>query len=686
MDKLAKKFSNMKTSVTNSVSKSAAPVAKQPDLDILLGNELGRKLFQLFLKELNNSVDTLLTIYLICSSFQTRRREDREQNKRILEKTYTNCFVNNRVPFLNHELKQKLADTLQKATYNEAIFIAAKTEIKEILEFEYLPKFMQTKHYQEYLLHLAKSQQQHSTSSLKVSSDKSSIDQFNQEQMKQSSFVIPNVPSQQKQLKHSKSQSQATTTATTKVKVPASSANKLNKTSMSIASNRSGNLNESTLSLNLAKKPLKLSASQQIPPNPYHVIGKCIPVSAQDSEIQSMVSSDMQYSDSDQAKHKHHLPKLDKHIKQNIMANKNVSINQAEDQVPADMQPSKGRLDAKKMPVPIQETDPKRFFEILCSKLERVQQDEAPDSSENINVNFSRSLAQTYHDPNMTTCQDEHHHNKVNSKVKASPYKSSKANRNSEMITGSFISNEMPQLNTTSYLNRSTNYSFNAKQPVNVVSQGGPKRSLNPYEQQNHHFYQLTSTSKEVDIDSHNNRHHHHHHNNHHHHHQKPLCENQDSGVASTRSIASIDRVSDWLTTSESNNEKSQKQAPPPTLPSNPKCVETMEKVEEKVKTTVAYYLPGEDLAYISTFNGKYLTLAQFKQLITKKGQFRYFFKTKSDLLDEECVVFQEATDDAAFVPMFNNKVIAKIEKLSNNTSHHNNSSIVNNSSIANNA
>ena len=46
----------------------------------------------------------------------------------------------------------------------------------------------------------------------------------------------------------------------------------------------------------------------------------------------------------------------------------------------------------------------------------------------------------------------------------------------------------------------------------------------------------------------------------------------------------------------------------------------------------------------------------------------RYFFKTKSDLLDdEECVVFQEATDENAFVPMLNNKVIAKIEKYNQN-------------------
>lgn len=81
-----------------------------------------------------------------------------------------------------------------------------------------------------------------------------------------------------------------------------------------------------------------------------------------------------------------------------------------------------------------------------------------------------------------------------------------------------------------------------------------------------------------------------------------------------------------------------------------------------RLETTVAYYLPGESLAYISTFSGKNLTLAQFKHLITKRGAFRYFFKTKTDLLEDECVVFQEVTDDKALLPTFNDKVIAKIE------------------------
>lgn len=79
-------------------------------------------------------------------------------------------------------------------------------------------------------------------------------------------------------------------------------------------------------------------------------------------------------------------------------------------------------------------------------------------------------------------------------------------------------------------------------------------------------------------------------------------------------------------------------------------------------KTTVAYYMPGETLAYLTTFNGREITLSQFKHLITKRGNYRYFFKTKTDLLEEDCVVFQEITDDQQVLPKFNEKIIAKIE------------------------
>jgi hypothetical protein len=104
-------------------------------------------------------------------------------------------------------------------------------------------------------------------------------------------------------------------------------------------------------------------------------------------------------------------------------------------------------------------------------------------------------------------------------------------------------------------------------------------------------------SSKEVDIDDQKR------------HVIKSDANNYDSGV-STRSVASIERVADWLAASSSSS-------------TTTTCKQPMQQPIAAIKTTVAYYLPGEDVAYISTFSGRQPTLAQFKQLITKKGHFR---------------------------------------------------------------
>ena len=93
---------------------------------------------------------------------------------------------------------------------------------------------------------------------------------------------------------------------------------------------------------------------------------------------------------------------------------------------------------------------------------------------------------------------------------------------------------------------------------------------------------------------------------------------NYDSGV-SIRSASSIERVNDWLTNSEYQPSRVDYE---PVKSNNHKKVETKKMAKEipsDCKITVAYYLPGEDVAYILTFNGKHLTLIQFKQFITKK-------------------------------------------------------------------
>jgi hypothetical protein len=111
------------------------------DLDVLLQSDTRRSLFAAFLKKYNNASDNLLTLYLICCCFQNRI-EDRKRMKQILEKTYVTCFGKNELPHLSADLKQKLGECLQKATYNECVFAAVKKELKSILENEYFPEFV----------------------------------------------------------------------------------------------------------------------------------------------------------------------------------------------------------------------------------------------------------------------------------------------------------------------------------------------------------------------------------------------------------------------------------------------------------------------------------------------------------------------------------------------------------------
>jgi hypothetical protein len=236
---------------------------------------------------------------------------------------------------------------------------------------------------------------------------------------------------------------------------------------------------------------------------------------------------------------------------------------------------------------------------------------------------------------------------------------------------------------------------------INQQQQHNPKSLL-----QRHHFYQLTSTSKEVDIDDNQQQYHNHRRHSLHRNEMdkklslNPSCNNNDNDeptgpINLSKNVEK--RVNEWLSSSTAglagdtsmNNSQNQKvitqnnepqkfgdnlnnstmshrkSIPPKVIldNNNSELIKNNQNNQNnKTKTTVAYYLPNEDLPYLSTFVGTCLTLAEFKRLITKKGNFRYFFKTKTDLLEEDCIVFQEVTDENSHVPMLNNKVIAKIE------------------------
>uniref|UniRef100_A0A3Q3DVG9 Axin-1 n=1 Tax=Hippocampus comes TaxID=109280 RepID=A0A3Q3DVG9_HIPCM len=78
---------------------------------------------------------------------------------------------------------------------------------------------------------------------------------------------------------------------------------------------------------------------------------------------------------------------------------------------------------------------------------------------------------------------------------------------------------------------------------------------------------------------------------------------------------------------------------------------------------TVAYYFCGEPIPYRTSVKGRVVTLGQFKELLTKKGHYRFYFKKVSDEFD--CgVVFEEVRDNDAILPIFEEKIIGKVEKV----------------------
>ncbi|XP_006003098.1 axin-1 isoform X2 [Latimeria chalumnae] len=77
----------------------------------------------------------------------------------------------------------------------------------------------------------------------------------------------------------------------------------------------------------------------------------------------------------------------------------------------------------------------------------------------------------------------------------------------------------------------------------------------------------------------------------------------------------------------------------------------------------VAYYFCGEPIPYRTSVKGRVVTLGQFKELLTKKGNYRYYFKKVSDEFD--CgVVFEEVREDDSILPIFEEKIIGKVEKI----------------------
>ncbi|XP_067145186.1 axin-1-like [Centruroides vittatus] len=77
--------------------------------------------------------------------------------------------------------------------------------------------------------------------------------------------------------------------------------------------------------------------------------------------------------------------------------------------------------------------------------------------------------------------------------------------------------------------------------------------------------------------------------------------------------------------------------------------------------TVIGYCFSGESVPYRTKLPGKNITLKQFKSLLSKKGNYRYFFKKASDEFGTG-IINEEISDDNEILPLWEEKIFAIIQ------------------------
>ncbi|XP_049715691.1 axin-2 isoform X3 [Elephas maximus indicus] len=77
----------------------------------------------------------------------------------------------------------------------------------------------------------------------------------------------------------------------------------------------------------------------------------------------------------------------------------------------------------------------------------------------------------------------------------------------------------------------------------------------------------------------------------------------------------------------------------------------------------VTYFFCGEEIPYRRMLKAQSLTLGHFKEQLSKKGNYRYYFKKASD--EFACgAVFEEIWDDDTMLPMYEGRILGKVERI----------------------
>ncbi|XP_054429048.1 axin-2 isoform X1 [Pteronotus mesoamericanus] len=93
--------------------------------------------------------------------------------------------------------------------------------------------------------------------------------------------------------------------------------------------------------------------------------------------------------------------------------------------------------------------------------------------------------------------------------------------------------------------------------------------------------------------------------------------------------------------------------------PKKPAGVHTLQASE----LVVTYFFCGEEIPYRRMLKAQSLTLGHFKEQLSKKGNYRYYFKKASD--EFACgAVFEEIWDDETVLPMYEGRILGKVERI----------------------
>ncbi|CAL1296420.1 unnamed protein product [Larinioides sclopetarius] len=114
---------------------------------------------------------------------------------------------------------------------------------------------------------------------------------------------------------------------------------------------------------------------------------------------------------------------------------------------------------------------------------------------------------------------------------------------------------------------------------------------------------------------------------------------------------------------SHSSRKQSKKSLPPTSMES------TSSPAGNSDMTIIGYSYGRDSVPYKSRFPGKNITLKQFKSLLSKKGNFKYFFKRVSDDFGTG-VVLEEVSDDSEILPLWEGKVFCVIESMDDNSAN----------------